>query len=65
LQNILYKTLFVTNFVENTYKFYNFVRNDYPRRNYPPIKIFRENDRKKSFLANYSNKFTRKISCNI
>jgi len=29
-QNILYKILFVTNFVRNTYKFYNFVENNYP-----------------------------------
>jgi len=29
LQNILYKTFFTTNFVENIYEFYNFVRNNY------------------------------------
>jgi len=33
LQNILYKILFTTNFVKNTWKFYNFVINNYPRRN--------------------------------
>jgi len=65
LQNILYKTLFATNFVGNTFKFNNFVRNDYPRRNYLPIKILRKNDRKKSFLANFFNNFARKISCNM
>jgi len=29
LQNILYKTLFVTNLLRNTYQFYNFVGNNY------------------------------------
>jgi len=54
LQNILYETLFTTNFVRNTCKFYNFVGNDYPQRNYLPIKIPRKNDRKKkSFLAKF------------
>jgi len=49
LQNILYKTLFTTNFVGNTYKFYNFVGNNYSQKNYLSIKIFRKNDRKKVF----------------
>jgi len=61
----LYKTLFATNFVGNTYKFYNFVENYYPRKNYLSIKILRKNGRKKYFLANNFNKFARKISCNI
>jgi len=39
LQNILYKTLFTTNFVGNTCEFYNFVGNNDPRRNYLSIKI--------------------------
>jgi len=65
LQNILYKTLFETNFIENTYKFYKFVENDYPRKNYLPIKIFRKNSRKKFFLVNIFYKFARKISCNM
>jgi len=60
LQNISYKTLFTTNFVGNTYEFYNFVGNSYPRRNYLPIKILRKIKRKKSFLANYFNKFAKK-----
>jgi len=64
LQNILYKTLFTTNFVENTYEFYNFVGNNYSGRNYLPIKILRKNSRKKSFLANFF-KFARKFSCNM
>jgi len=51
LQNILYKTLFVTNFVGNTCEFYNFVGNNYPRRNYLPIKILGKSSRKKPFLA--------------
>jgi len=50
LQNILYKTLFPTNFVRNTYEFYNFVGNNYPRKNYLSIKFFRINSRKKSFI---------------
>jgi len=50
LQNILYKTFFATNFVGNTCKFYNFLGNNYPRRNYMPIKILRKNDRKSLFL---------------
>ena len=33
LQNILYKTLFTTKFLGNTYKFYNFVENNYPQMN--------------------------------
>jgi len=65
LQNILYKTLFATNFVRNTCKFYNFVGNNYPQKNYLPIKIFRKNGRKKSFLTIFFNKFARKILCNI
>jgi len=65
LENILYKTLFATNFVENTYEFYNFVRNNYSRRNYLPIKIVRKNSKKKLFLANTFNKFARKFSYNI
>jgi len=65
LQNILYKTLFATNFVENTCKFYNFVGNNYPRKNYLPIKILRKISRKKFFLANVFNKFARKFSCNM
>jgi len=65
LKNILYKTLFATNFVKNTCKFYNFVGNNYPRKNYLPIKILRENVRKKSFLANFFNEFARKFPCNM
>jgi len=53
LQNILYKTLFTKKFVGNTYEFYNFVGNNYPRKNYLSIKIFRKNNRKKSFLAKF------------
>jgi len=60
LQNILYKTFFATNFVRNTCEFYNFVGNNYPRRNYLQIKILRKNDRKKYFFANSFNKFTKK-----
>jgi len=50
LQNILYKTLFATNFLGNTCEFYNFVGNNYPRRNYLPIKILKKNSRKSLFL---------------
>jgi len=60
LQNILYKTLFTTNFVRNTYKFYNFVENNYTQKNYMSIKILNKNNRKKSFLAVFFNKFARK-----
>ena len=42
LQNILYKTLFATNFVGNTCEFYNFVGNNYSQRNYLPIKILKK-----------------------
>jgi len=65
LQNILYKTLFATNFVRNTCEFYNFVGNNYPRRNYLPIKILRKYSRKKPFLAISFNKFARKFPCNM
>jgi len=50
LQNILYKTLFATKFVGNTYKFYNFVENNYPRRNYLQIKILEKMTEKSLFL---------------
>jgi len=62
---INFVTNFATNFVENTCEFYNFVRNNYPRRNYLPIKVLRKNSRKKSFLANSFSKFARKFSCNM
>ena len=55
LENILCKTLFVT----------NFVKNNYSQKNYLLIKILRKNSIKKYFLANFFNKFTRKFSCNI
>jgi len=38
----LYKTLFTTNFTENTYEFYNFVENNNSQRNYLPIKIIKK-----------------------
>ena len=34
-------------------RIYNFVTNNYLRKNYLPIKILRKNIRKKSFLANF------------
>jgi len=49
----MYKTLFTINFVENIYKFYNFIKNITHERIYLPIKILRQNDRKKSFLTNF------------
>jgi len=61
----LSKTLFVKYFEGNTCKFYNVVENNYPQRNYLPIKILGKNGRKKSFFANFSNIFARKISCNM
>jgi len=60
-----YKTLFAHNFVRYICKFYNFVGNDYSRRNYLPIKILRKNCRKMSFIAKIFNKFARKIPCNM
>jgi len=65
LKNILYKTFFATNFIRNTCEFYNFVENNYPQRNYLPIKILKKNNRKKSFLANFINKFAKKFSYNL
>jgi len=65
LQNIFYKTLFATNFVGNTCEIYNFIGNNYPRKNYLLIKILRKNSRKKSFLANFFNKFAKKFSYKI
>jgi len=50
LQNILYKIFFTINFVENTYEFYNFVRNNYPRKNYLPIRLLEKIARKNLFL---------------
>jgi len=49
----LYKTFFATNFVGNTCKFYNFVGNDYPRRNYLSTKNLRKNSKKKIFSYNF------------
>ena len=34
-------------FVGNIYEFYNFVKNNYPKRNYLSIKILRKNSGKK------------------
>jgi len=34
-KTILYKTLFTIKFVGNTYKFYNFIGNNYPRNELP------------------------------
>jgi len=65
LLNILYKILFTTNFVGNTSEFYNFVKNNYPRRNDLLIKIFRKNSMKKFLLAIFFNKFVKKITYNI
>jgi len=56
-QFFLYKTLFTPNFIRNIYKFYNIVKNNYPRKNYIPIKILNKNNRKKYFFINYFNKF--------
>jgi len=50
LQNILYKTLFATNFVGNTCEFYCFVGNNYPQKNYLPIKILKKIAGKNIFL---------------
>jgi len=57
---MLYKTLFTTNFVRNTYQFYIFVKNNYPRSNYLSIKILRKNSRKKFFLANFLTNLQKK-----
>jgi len=65
LQNILYKTLFAINFIRNTCEFYNFVGNNYPRKNYLSIKIFRKDSRKKSFLIKFFKKFARKFLYNM
>jgi len=61
----LYKTFFTTNFVENTYEFYNFVGNNYLRKNYLPIKIFKINSKKKSFLSNFLKSFKEKSDENF
>jgi len=56
LYNILYKILFTTNFVKNTYEFYNFVRNNYLWRNCLSIKILIKNNKKQNFfLSLYEN----------
>jgi len=55
MQNILYKTLFTTNFIENTYKLYNFVGITCQ------LKFLENIAEKKSFLANFFNKFVKKI----
>jgi len=44
----LYKTLFATNFVGNTCKFYDFVENYYLS-----VKFFRKNGRKSIFLQTF------------
>ena len=50
LQNILYKTPFAKNFVRNTCEFYNFVGNNYPRRNYCQLKFLEKIAGKSLFL---------------
>jgi len=49
-QNILYKTLFATNFVENTCKFYNFVGNNYSEEITCQLKFLKKIVRKSLFL---------------
>jgi len=56
LQNILYETLFATNFLGNTCEFYTFLGNNYTRKDNLPIKILRKNSKKKYFLANVLKK---------
>jgi len=59
----LYKIFFATNFVRNTYEFYNFVENNYPKKLL--FKILRKNNNKKFFLINFFNKFIKKFSYNM
>jgi len=60
LQNILYKTLFATNFVGNTYKFYNFVEMITHEGNTCQVKFLEKVDRQKVFSCKFF-----KISCNM
>ena len=63
MQNIWYKTLFAKKKIAwNTWEFFNFVGNNYPQSNYVPIKILRNNGKKKCFLAIVFNKFAKKKS---
>jgi len=49
LKNILYKKIFTTNFVRNIYELYNFIGNNYPRRNICHLR-FLEKITRKSFI---------------
>jgi len=46
--------------VGNISEFYNFVQNNYPRRNYMLIKILRKNGKKKVFSFNFFNKICKR-----
>jgi len=45
------KNIFYKKIIENICEFYNFVKDNYPHRNYMPIKILWKNNKKK-ILAN-------------
>jgi len=47
LKNILYKTFFVINFVGNTCKFYNFIKNNYQKENTYRLRFLEKMAKKK------------------
>jgi len=51
------KTFYTQDFVRNTYKFYNFLGNNYPQRNYLPIKNLIKNSKNNFFVTKFYNKF--------
>jgi len=58
LPNILYKILFIKKFVGNDCKFYNFVRNNYPRRITYQLKLL-EKMAKQVFSCKFFKKFAK------
>jgi len=50
LQKYFIQNIIHMNFVRNICEFYNFVEDDYLRKNYLSIKTLGKNDKKKSFL---------------
>jgi len=49
-------------FVRNIFEFYNFIKNNYPRKKYLVIKIRKRNNKKKYFLKFYNNFYKKNLT---
>ena len=45
--------------MKNICEFYNFVKNNYPQKNYLSIKFLKKNSKKKLFFGKFYNKFAK------